>query len=229
MYFILTAKSLLWVVLSLVSTCSLFTAIYSPQWLVGPTDYECPSSKVLELKNETELYDVRCRPSVGIYYRCKKINGDQHCGSFAVDGLATDSYMFPTPWKIAIVLMSAGVFISFVMSVMAVCSFCKQSIRRKSVFGLAGSGQGLSGLLYMMGVICFAAGWGSERVVMLCGTQAEPFVSANCVMGSGLYTAAFGIVLTFATAMLSGPADRATSSDKVALHLEQGENVVFLL
>jgi len=48
-------------------------------------------------------------------------------------------------------------------------------------------------------------------------------------IGSGLYTAAFGIVLTFATAMLSGPADRATSSDKVALQLEQGENIVFLL
>jgi hypothetical protein len=47
--------------------------------------------------------------------------------------------------------------------------------------------------------------------------------------GSGLYTAAFGVFLTFATAMLSGPADRATSSDKVALQLEQGENVVFLL
>lgn len=40
-----------------------------------------------------------------------------------------------------------------------------------------------SGLLYLMGVICFAAGWGSERVVMLCGTQAEPFVSADCMTG----------------------------------------------
>lgn len=34
-----------------------------------------------------------------------------------------------------------------------------------------------------MGVICFAAGWGSERVVMLCGAQAEPFVSADCMTG----------------------------------------------
>ncbi|XP_015380069.1 PREDICTED: lipoma HMGIC fusion partner-like 2 protein [Diuraphis noxia] len=87
----------------------------------------------------------------------------------------------------------------------------------------------LSVLLYLIGVICFAAGWGSERVVLLCGTQSVPFVSADCTNGSGLYTAAFGIVLTFATAMLSGPADRATSSDKVALQLEQGENIVFLL
>lgn len=95
--------------------------------------------------NKTESFDVRCRPSLGIFSRCKKINGIQHCGSFAVEGLATDSDMFPIPWKIAIVLMFSGILISIIMSIMAVCSFCKQSIRRKSIFGLAGSGQGLSG------------------------------------------------------------------------------------
>lgn len=41
-----------------------------------------------------------------------------------------------------------------------------------------------SGLLYLIGVICFAAGWGSERVAMLCGTQSEPFVSADCSTGT---------------------------------------------
>jgi len=233
MYFILTAKSLLWATLSVVSTITLFTAIYSPKWLIGPTDYNCVSSKSLSTETnntvDSPYYEVRCRPSVGIYYRCKKINGNQHCGSFAVEGLATDSTMFPFVWKVGLVLMSSGVFVSFLMAVLAVVSFCKQSISKKSVFGIAGSGQGLAVLLYLIGVICFAAGWGSERVVMLCGTQSVPFVSADCTNGSGLYTAAFGIVLTFATAMLSGPADRATSSDKVALQLEQGENIVFLL
>lgn len=47
MYFILTAKSLLWVTLSVVSTITLFTAIYSPKWLIGPTDYNCLSAKSL--------------------------------------------------------------------------------------------------------------------------------------------------------------------------------------
>jgi len=94
---------------------------------------------------DSPYYEVRCRPSVGIYYRCKKINGHQHCGSFAVEGLSTDSLMFPFVWKIGLVLMSTGVFVSFLMSAMAVGSFCKQSIRKKSVFGIAGSGQGLAG------------------------------------------------------------------------------------
>lgn len=91
-----------------------------------------------------------CRPSVGIYYRCKKVNGNHHCGSFAVEGLATDPAMFPTAWKIAMVLMSVGIFISFLMSVMAVGSFCKQAIRKKSVFGVAGSGQGLAGKIFLL-------------------------------------------------------------------------------
>ncbi|XP_025424994.1 LHFPL tetraspan subfamily member 2 protein [Sipha flava] len=233
MYFILTAKSLLWVTLSVLSTITMFMAIYSPKWLVGSVDYKCNSPNKLVLQdtnnNTDPQFTATCRPSEGVYYRCTRINGNQHCGSFAVEGLSTDSSMFPTAWKIAVVLMSAGVFVSFLMSVMAVSSFCKQAIRKKSMFGVAGSGQGLAGLLYLIGVICFAAGWGSERIVRLCGAQSEPFVSADCTTGSGLYTAAFGVFLTFATAMLSGPADRATSSDKVALQLEQGENVVFLL
>ncbi|XP_050548532.1 uncharacterized protein LOC126910215, partial [Daktulosphaira vitifoliae] len=139
--------------LSLISTCTLFTAIYSPQWLVGPTEYECLLPNLIKQINQTESFDVRCRPSLGIFSRCKKINGIQHCGSFAVEGLATDSNMFPTPWKIAIVLMFSGIFISFIMSIMAVCSFCKQSIRRKSMFGLAGSGQGLSGKIIQLKLI----------------------------------------------------------------------------
>jgi len=53
MYFILTAKSLLWVTLSVVSTITLFTAIYSPKWLVGPTDYNCTSSKSLSTESKS--------------------------------------------------------------------------------------------------------------------------------------------------------------------------------
>lgn len=39
------------------------------------------------------------------------------------------------------------------------------------------------GLLYMIGVIGFAAGWGAKRVMDLCGTQSDPFVSADCQTG----------------------------------------------
>lgn len=98
-----------------------------------------------ENNNTESYYEVRCHPSVGIYYRCTKIGSVQHCGSFVDRGLATDPSRFPIAWKIAVVLMSAGIFINFLMAVMAVGSFCKQSIRKKSVFGVAGSGQGLAG------------------------------------------------------------------------------------
>lgn len=60
MYFILTAKSLLWVTLSVVSTITLFTAIYSPKWLIGPTDYNClsksPSAECKFMKIKRTLH-----------------------------------------------------------------------------------------------------------------------------------------------------------------------------
>lgn len=108
--------------------------------------FQCSTVAANNTSNITDPhYKVTCRPSEGVYYRCKQSRGYQHCGSFAVEGFSTDSSMFPTAWKVAVVFMSAGVFVSFLMSAMAVSSFCKQAIRKKSMFGLAGSGQGLAG------------------------------------------------------------------------------------
>lgn len=39
-------------------------------------------------------------PSVGIFNRCTRIKGHSNCAVFAMDGLATDSAVFPTFWKV---------------------------------------------------------------------------------------------------------------------------------
>lgn len=43
-------------------------------------------------------------PSVGIFNRCTRIRGQSNCAVFAMDGLATDSVVFPTMWKVLITL-----------------------------------------------------------------------------------------------------------------------------
>lgn len=39
-------------------------------------------------------------PSVGIFNRCTRIKGQSNCAVFAMDGLATDSVVFPSMWKV---------------------------------------------------------------------------------------------------------------------------------
>lgn len=68
MYFILTAKSLLWVTLSVVSTITLFTAIYSPKWLIGPTDYSCVSSKPPSTESKSMKIKLASQLTILEYY-----------------------------------------------------------------------------------------------------------------------------------------------------------------
>lgn len=40
-----------------------------------------------------------------------------------------------------------------------------------------------AGLFYIMGLVLYAAGWGSPRVVKLCGRDAGPFTVGDCTFG----------------------------------------------
>lgn len=50
-------------------------------------------------------------PSVGIFNRCTRIRGQSNCAVFAMDGLATDSVVFPTMWKVLILSIQITVFL----------------------------------------------------------------------------------------------------------------------
>lgn len=98
-YVIVTARSLLWILASLIALLMMLSALVSPSWLVTP-------SKEIEYGNETITYT----PSVGVYARCSvPIQFDKpSCTTLAVRGLATDSDVFPTVWKAAVVFITLG-------------------------------------------------------------------------------------------------------------------------
>lgn len=101
-YLIVTARSLIWMLLSLIADLIMISAFLSPSWLVA-------APEKLNFDNETIVY----QPSVGVYAKCSKPLNFYYpvCTLIAVEGLATDSDIFPTLWKIAVVFLGIGMFV----------------------------------------------------------------------------------------------------------------------
>ncbi|KAL1131380.1 hypothetical protein AAG570_010997 [Ranatra chinensis] len=216
---IVTSLSLLWVLLTIVATLAVFSALFTPKWLIGPQRISYGNGSAVAIG----------APSVGVFNRCTRISGMRNCAVFAVDGMSTDPAVFPTLWKISLVFFTLGLTIMAFTGMAAVLSCCIQSINKKSIFTITGSVQALAGLLYILGMVMYAAGWGSARVVRLCGGEAHPFYLGDCSLGWSIYSAVFGITLTLITACLSISAEKTTSSDRVTRHIEKGETLVCLL
>ncbi|XP_021936403.1 lipoma HMGIC fusion partner-like 2 protein isoform X2 [Zootermopsis nevadensis] len=207
-YVIVTARSLLWTLLTVVATMAVLSAVLTPKWLIGPP---------------------RLKPSVGLYNRCTRSHGRQHCGPFSLHGLATDSEVFPGWWKAALVLLCIGLSIMAATVLTSVLSCCVQSIFRKSIFTMSGAAQTIAGIFYILGLVVYPAGWGAHRVQKLCGHDAAPFFPAECHLGWAFYSAVVGVGLTFVCAVLSVQAEVATSSDKVQYQIHQGRTLICLL
>lgn len=92
-YVIVTARSLLWLLLSLLALVIMLSAFMSSSWLVGPVE-----------KGKWET------PSEGIYTRCKFMTSGKHlhCGPFALEGLATSGEVFPGAWKATMFFIALG-------------------------------------------------------------------------------------------------------------------------
>uniref|UniRef100_A0A224XXH8 Putative conserved plasma membrane protein n=1 Tax=Panstrongylus lignarius TaxID=156445 RepID=A0A224XXH8_9HEMI len=216
---IVTSISLMWVLLTIVATLAVLSALLTPKWLIGP--------QRIGYVNGTEV--SFSAPSVGVFSRCTRLNGASNCAIFAMDGLATDPSVFPTLWKLTLVFFAMGLTIMTFSTMSALLSCCVQSINKKSIFTTTGAIQSIAGIFYILGIIMYAAGWGTPRVIRLCGVKAHPFYLADCSVGWSVYCAMAGTILTLITASLSVAAEKATSSDKVGRHVERGETLVCLL
>ncbi|XP_031784918.1 LHFPL tetraspan subfamily member 2 protein isoform X2 [Nasonia vitripennis] len=175
--------------------------------------------------NGTELYS----PTVGIYNRCIKLFGRNHCGNFNMEGLATDSSVFPGCWKASLFFMALGLTVMGITVVAALLGCCVQSVGRKSIFNLAGVAQAVAGIIYLLGMILYPAGWGAERVQRICGMDAYAFYPASCTLGWAFYCAVFGVMLTFVCAVFSNQAEKSTASDKVQDKMNEGKSLICLV
>ncbi|XP_066587747.1 LHFPL tetraspan subfamily member 2 protein [Prorops nasuta] len=216
-YVIVTGRSLLWTLLSLVALMAVLSALITPRWLVGPLT-------IKDSNNGTELYV----PTVGIFNRCIRLHGKMNCANFNVEGFSTASTVFPTCWKASLFFLSLGLAVMAMTILAALLGCCVQSIGRKSIFNLAGVAQAVAGILYLLGMILYPAGWGAERVQRICGPDADAFYLADCTLGWAFYSALIGVAFTFCCAILSGQAEKSTASDKVQDKMNEGKTLICL-
>ncbi|XP_039748074.1 LHFPL tetraspan subfamily member 2a protein [Pararge aegeria] len=215
-YVIITGRSLAWLLLSLVAFMLILTGIMTPKWLLG-------QPVVLNEKNVTKFYV----PSVGIYNRCIRMRHDRYnCAPFSLYGLATDSEVYPKPWKAALFFLSLCAAIQFATVLAGVMACCVQSVFKKSVISLAGATQALGGFFGVLGLLLYPWGWGSSRVKRLCGEYSEPYIPGECSIGWALFVTATGIAQIFLASALSKMADKAANSDKVQFQMDEGNQLI---
>lgn len=136
LYVIVTARSLLWMLTSLIATLLMLAALANPAWLEAPPEMITNDNHTIQIK-----------PSIGVYARCsnKLEHNKQICTTLAVQGLATDSEIFPSPWKAAVVFICFGLTIMCTTVFSSLLSSCFQSCFRKSIFTMSGSAQAVAG------------------------------------------------------------------------------------
>ncbi|KAM9393940.1 LHFPL tetraspan subfamily member 2a protein-like [Pholidichthys leucotaenia] len=216
---IVTCRSMLWTLLSIAVAFAELIAFMSPHWLLG-----FPRSDSSVSRNEVNPGEYR--PSLGLYSRCLHVGArGMSCGAYA----GTFGEVASSFWQAAMLFLAAGTLVLGCVACISIFSLCFQSILKKSIFNICGLLQAIGGLLLMVGLMLYPAGWGSEKVLSYCGPEASPFRPDQCSLGWAFYAAIGGTLATFMCAVLSAQAEIATSSDKVQDEIEEGKRLICLL
>uniref|UniRef100_A0A8C1VY27 LHFPL tetraspan subfamily member 2b n=2 Tax=Cyprinidae TaxID=7953 RepID=A0A8C1VY27_CYPCA len=217
---IVTCRSMLWTLMSIVVAFAEMVAFMSAEWLVGNLD----GSEFNVTVTSSHRSDQR---TLGIYNRCIKVAQQKvlQCGPYATDFMEIASGF----WQATVIFLVVGIFLLSLVGILSVFSMCFQSILKKSIFNVCGLLQGIAGLFLILGLMLYPAGWGSKKVVDYCGPDASPYKVGLCSLGWAFYTAIGGTVLTFICAMFSAQAEIATSSDKVQDEIEEGRSLICVL
>lgn len=218
---IVTCRSMFWTLLSIVVAFAELIAFMSPDWLLGfPRSDPSASGAGVD--------SGEYRPSLGLYSRCLRIGSrgvGVSCGPYA----GTFGEVASGFWQAAMLFLAAGTLVLGVVACISIFSLCFQSILKKSLFNICGLMQAIAGLLLMVGLMLYPAGWSSEKVRSYCGPDASAFLPSQCSIGWAFYAAIGGTLASFLCAVLSAQAEIATSSDKVQEEIEEGKSLICLL
>lgn len=140
---IVTCRSMLWTLLSIVVAFAELIAFMSADWLIGKAKTRGSVEPVEPGSGPSEPY----HPTLGIYARCIRNPGVQHvpretlCGPYAENfGEIASGF-----WQATAIFLAVGIFILCMVALVSVFTMCVQSIMKKSIFNVCGLLQGIAG------------------------------------------------------------------------------------
>ncbi|CAG0882339.1 unnamed protein product [Darwinula stevensoni] len=249
---IVTTRTILWSLLSVASSLGLLASVLSPQWLLGPL----PESSLRFNRSGTDVEGGRGSEgerlwrSLSLWLQCHmvdrglrdydwilrkaedpgKVHISPNCSPFvSFPDFKADNDHFPHAWKVSVIFLALGVVLSTCLAFSSFFCSCLQSVCKKSLFPIAGFLQALAGLMLIVSLVLFPAGWTGQRVKEVCGARVAPFTISTCSLGWGFMLACGSTLLTLMTAWLSIEADKSTSSDKVQHKIDKGRTFICLL
>ncbi|XP_034048867.1 LHFPL tetraspan subfamily member 2a protein-like [Thalassophryne amazonica] len=138
---IVTCRSMLWTLLSIVAAFGELIAFMSTDWLVG---FPRTPDAVFSPHGATTAGEAY-RPTLGIYGRCIKLPHMQRgilCGPYAVHFSEIASRF----WQATSIFLAAGILLLLApVAFISIFTMCFQSIMKKSIFNVCGLLQGIAG------------------------------------------------------------------------------------
>lgn len=137
---IVTCRSMLWTLLSIVTAFGELIAFMSTDWLVG---FPRTPDAVFGPHGATTAGEAY-RPTLGIYGRCIKLPHLKRgilCGPYAIHfGEIASGF-----WQATSIFLAAGILLLCAVAFISVFTMCFQSIMKKSIFNVCGLLQGIAG------------------------------------------------------------------------------------
>ncbi|MEQ2171215.1 LHFPL tetraspan subfamily member 2a protein [Goodea atripinnis] len=147
---IVTCRSMLWTLLSIVAAFGELIAFMSTDWLVG---YPRTPDAVFGPHGATAAGEAY-RPTLGIYGRCIKLPHMQRgilCGPYAVHfGEIASGF-----WQATSIFLAAGILLLCAVAFISIFTMCFQSIMKKSIFNVCGLLQGIAELPQFIRAVLF--------------------------------------------------------------------------
>jgi len=242
---IVTIRTVLWYVMSLAGTLLILVACFTDRWLHRPSlqerltdmeDFVETGKNVITSASDGVIFDV-AKENIGLFEKCTKPEGAFFEGECVpnIDDIKTiytewDRNMYPHAWRGAILCFTLGLFVCVLTDLFALLTICCRRCICCSVFTVCGSLQSFASILFTLGLIAYAAGWGSKKVSQTyCGENSHPFVlGEECQLGIAFWLALAGTVCTVLASSLAIWAYQSTRSQKAEELQSQGDRCICL-
>lgn len=176
---IVTCRSMLWTLLSIIVAFAELIAFMSPDWLLG-------SPRSDSSRSGAGVDSGEYRPSLGFYSRCLRVGSrgvGVSCGPYA----GTFGEVASGFWQAAMLFLAAGILVLGGVACISIFSLCFQSILKKSIFNICGLMQAIAGETSVCVCVCLTCL--TEKVVLyppheLC-SQESVSLKLECILFKG--------------------------------------------